>query len=65
LVTSIELDWTWFCESYHNFLKTVQHHEISENSFSQGKRVGPWLFSIVMIYTNVLDGNHGLKFVLR
>ena len=60
MVTSIELDWTWFCESYHNFLKIVQKHEFSENSISQGKSVGLRLSSIAMICKNVLDGVHGL-----
>jgi len=32
----------------------------SENSFSQGKRVGLGLLTLVMIYKNVLDGNHEL-----
>ena len=58
--TSIELDWTWFCESYHKILKLVQEHEISENSFSQGKIIGVRLSSIVMTYKNVLDVNHEL-----
>jgi hypothetical protein len=47
-----------------NFLKMVQEHEISENSFSQGKRVGLGLSSIVMIYKNVFHGNHELYLVL-
>ena len=60
MVTSIELDWAWFCESYHNFLKIVQKHEFFENSISQGKSVGLRLSSIVMICKNVLDVIHGL-----
>jgi len=32
----------------------------SENSFSQGNSVGLSLFTLVMIYKNVLDENHGL-----
>jgi len=38
----------------------VQEHEISKNSFSQEKRVGLGLSTIVMINKNVLDGNHEL-----
>jgi len=38
----------------------VQEHEFSENSISQGKRVGLGLSSIIIIYKNVLDWNHGL-----
>jgi len=59
LVTSIELGWTWFCESYHIVLKIVQEHEFSENSISQGESVRLRLSSIVMICKNVLDGIHG------
>ena len=60
MVTLIELDWTWFCESYHNVLKIVQEHEFSENSISQGISVGLRLSSIVMIWKNVLDEILGL-----
>jgi len=38
----------------------VQEQEISKNSISQGKRVGLGLFSIVMIYKNILNENHEL-----
>jgi len=41
-------------------LKIVQEYEISENSISQRKRVGLGLSSIVLIYKNILDGNHEL-----
>jgi len=34
--------------------------KFSENSFSQGKMVGLGLSTVVMIYKNVLDGNHRL-----
>jgi hypothetical protein len=43
-----------------NFLKMAQKNEFTENTISQGKRVGLGLSSIVMVYKNVLDGNHGL-----
>jgi len=61
LETSIELDWIWFCESYHNVLKIVQEHEISENSISQEEGVGLGLSSTFMICKNVLGGSHGLQ----
>jgi hypothetical protein len=61
LKISIELDWTWICESYHNFLKIVQEHEFTENSIFQGKRVGLGLPGIVVICKNVLDVIHGLS----
>jgi len=38
----------------------VQRRKISENSISQGKRVGLGLSSIVMICKKKLDGIHGL-----
>jgi len=43
-----------------NFLKISKNANFSENSISQGKRVGLGLSSIVMIYKNVLNGNYGL-----
>jgi hypothetical protein len=38
----------------------VQEHEFSENSFSQSKRVWLGLSTVVMIYKNVVYGNHEL-----
>ena len=38
----------------------IKNMRSSENSFSRGKRVGIGLSTLVMVYKNVLDGNHKL-----
>jgi len=38
----------------------VQEHEFSETRFYQRKRVGLRLFTVTLIYKNVLNGNHEL-----
>jgi len=40
LETSIELDWTWFCELYHNFFKNVPVHEIFRKLVFSRKKGG-------------------------
>ena len=58
--TPYKLDWVWFYEIELNLLKISKNVDFSEKSISQGKRGGLGLPSVVFIWKNVLDGNHGL-----
>ena len=60
LETLNELDWAWFCESNQTFWKMFKNTWFYETCFSQRRRVGLGLFTVTMIYKNVLDGMHEL-----
>jgi len=55
---------TWtgidFGNRIENSLKNVKEHGFSENRFLQGKSVDLRLFTVTLIYKNVLDGIHEL-----
>ena len=60
LETSNELDWTWFCEIESYFWKMFKKTDFLKFVFLKGKRVGSGLFTVTLIYKNVLDSIHQL-----